>query len=199
MNFLELQNEVISDRFDEGRRDSIKSWINYRYGRIWAAADWTFKLQTDLLSVDQGSQNISRGTRGDILSISDGTYGTGFDPMYAYRPEEFFDKSVQTAARPIGYTIIGDLIWFNAPLDVTRSYRVMSETKFVLLSADSDIPAIPEEFHYMLVHAAASEGLLKENDPSWQGEEQQYEAALDGMKEEYLSNAVYYDHLPSWP
>jgi len=199
MDFLDIQNEVISDRFDEGRRDSVKTWINYRYGRIWAAADWTFKLQTTTLTVNQGTQSISRGTIGDILSVSDGTYGTGYDPMYAYRPEEFFDKSVLTAARPSAYTIIGDLIWFNAPLDVIRTYQIVSEVKFTALVNDIDTPAIPSEFHYILVHAAAAEGLLKESDPGWQGEEQQYESALDGMKSEYLSNAVYYDHLPTWP
>src|SRR6476661_6432855 len=106
MTFLEIQNEVISDRFDESRRPGVKNWINFRYGRLWAAANWTFKLQTNSLVVSQGVQSVSKGTKGDILSISDATYGTGYDPMYAYRPEEFFDKSVLTAARPIGYTVI---------------------------------------------------------------------------------------------
>ena len=199
MNFLELQDEVISDRFGADRRGKVKNWINYRYGRLWAAEDWGFKKQSTTLVAAGGVSSVASTGIGDIISFSDITQGTGNYPLMSYFQDEFYEHSVTTAAVPSAYTKIGDTIYFNSVLPTTMTFRVLSKIPFTPLSQDSDVPLIPVEFHYLLVVGAASEGLRQENDPSWQGEEDDYQQGVEDMKSEYISSGRGWSHYPSWP
>jgi len=198
VDFVTIQNRVLSDRFDESKRAAAKDWINYRYGRLWAAEDWTFKLQQTDLVAAYGSNNVSLGTIGDIVAISYAPY-TSFTQLKAVRPEEFYPISSTTNGVPSAYSIIGDKIYFDTPQDVQRTFKVVSEKAFALLSADGDIPAFPSEWHYVLVHGAAAEGLVQENDPSGELFETKYKEGLDDMKAEFLSSGTFMGAYPSWP
>lgn len=46
MTYKQLQDEVIALRFNEGKRASVKSWINLRYSYLWDYANWSFKRIT---------------------------------------------------------------------------------------------------------------------------------------------------------
>ena len=136
---------------------------------------------------------------GDIVTIQDNTQGLGYYRLEAYYPDEFHEHSVITQAVPSAYTVIGDTIYFNSTLDSTRTFTVVSKIPFTPLSVDTDTPLIPEEFHYLLVMGAASEGLRSENDPSWQGFEDDYAQGVENMKSEYLSSSRAWSHYPDWP
>jgi hypothetical protein len=199
VNFLEIQDEVISDRFGQDRRARVKNWINYRYGRLWAAADWSFKMQVTSMVVPGGTNAFSRAGMGDIISIQDSTQGLGYYRLEAYYPDEFHEHAVPTQAVPSAFTVIGDTIYFNSALDSNRTFTIVSKVPFASLSQDTDEPLIPEEFHYLLVMGAASEGLRSENDPSWQGFEDDYAQGVENMKSEYLSTSRSWSHYPDWP
>jgi hypothetical protein len=77
---------------------------------------------------------------------------------------------------------------------------VLGELEFEPLVADSDVPLLPEGFHNILVHGGSSEGLREENDPTWQGFEQDYQAGLVDLKAGYLTAIkTAGDAFPSWP
>lgn len=203
MNFLELQNFVLSDRFSESKRDEAKLWINSRYGRMWNVEPWTFKFATEAVTLDQGEFSAPLLYINRIYSVKQSTGSSYDEPILARRPEQAHGSGyIQTnlPGTPNSFTVVQNSLIFNRPASASLTFNVYGEQKFTPLSGDTDIPAIPEEFHVTLAHGAMSEGLRLEADPAWEGAEQDYQAGIDNMKKSYLTNAVtYYDSYPGWP
>lgn len=200
MTFLELQNAVLSDRFDESKRADAKKWINYRYGRLWAAEDWTFKKAVVSYNVTSGTQTVALNTIQRPYAIWDSTTSPLYARDIAIRPEDFYDSASRTSSIPGGFTVIGTNIILENPVSSNRTLQVYGELKFVELSADGDTALIPSQFHTILVHGAASEGLKAENDPSWQGAEADFVAAYEDLKKGYLVEArTFGGAAPAWP
>lgn len=201
MNFLALQDEVISNRFDVGQRPQVKNWINYRYGRLWGLENWTFKYQISTLSVAGNASSVARGTIGDIVRIWDTTVSPGYAPMRPLRPEDLWDLGSQTQAGiPSDYTIVGNTIYFERPMNAARTFYVLSTLPFTALSADLDIPLIPTEFHSLLVSGATATGLMRENDPAAQAFEQDWTNGIQDLKSSYLTSLrTANDTYPGWP
>lgn len=195
MTFLEIQNEVL-ERFNGTTQARIKNWINFRYGRIWATAPWTFKRQWTNVTIPVGATSVSLTTEGDIISVWDSTYSVSgtYSTFPSIRPEDAYNQ------RAFGYTVVGNTLYF--PYPATRAYTltVLSDKAFVPLANDGDIPLIPAEFHRLLVLGALSEGQRWEGDPAWQATEDEFRAGIEDMKQEYLTNVqTYSDSYPSWP
>src|SRR6266705_2546347 len=188
MNYLDLQNEVLSDRFDESKRPNAKNWLNYRYGRLWGMEPWTFKQQLSTLNVSAGTSSVARGTIGMITALWDTTISPYYLPEMPLRAEDFHEVASLTAGTPYNYVVIGDNIQFNRPMLVNRTFLVVNEAKFTALAADGDIPAIPTEYHLLLASGASSHGLRLENDPSWQAFEDEWSHGIDDMKKNYLTS-----------
>lgn len=199
MTFLELQNEVLSDRFAETKRPNAKRWINYRYGRLWAAEDWTFKYAVVSYNLALNASTIPLGTIQRPISVWDSTTSPGYDMSEAIRPEVFYDTATRTPGVPVGFTVIGSNIMLSNPASSARTYQVLGQLGFVELSADGDVPLIPSEFHLLLAQGAAAEGLKDENDPSWQGKENDFKDGYEDLKKGYLTNVrIYGGFYPSW-
>lgn len=200
MNFVELQDAALSDRFSESKRTDAKRWINYRYGRLWSKEPWTFKLAVASYTLGSGQSTVALGNFLRIVSVWDDTTTPGYSEMDAIRPQDLYDNATRTSGTPIGFTVIGDNIRFLAPASSQRTYTVLGELKFQLLVDDSDEPLIPEEFHQVLVHGAISEGLRLENDPTWQAAEEDYKVGYEDMKGSYLTPVTnFMSSWPSWP
>lgn len=199
MNFLEIQNLVLADRFDESKRAAAKVWINSRYGRIWNSEPWTFKFQQNGFVLNPGESNHLRGTIGDITSLFMDTGTSFYTPLTLIRPEDFFQNVSLTAGDPGSYSVIGDAIYFDTKMATTRTFFAVSEKVFVPLVADGDIPLIPEEYQVALIHGASAEGCVWENDPSAELFEKKYQEVLDDMKKAFLSSGLYVDAFPPWP
>lgn len=199
MTFLELQNDVLSDRFSETMRARAKNWINFRYGRLWAAEDWSFRYTNTTANVSANASTIPLGTLQRPIAIWDTTQTPFKEPLDSARPEVFYTASSSTSGTPVGFTVVGSNIILNQPVGSTRSYQVFGELAFVPLALDADVPLIPSEFHLMLSSAAVSEGLRVENDPSWQGAENDFQAAYEDMKKSYLAAVrTYGGAYPAW-
>ena len=201
MNFLQIQDSVISNRFDPSQRPDAKDWINYRYGRLWAMEDWAFKRQVSTLNVSGNASSIARGTIGDIIAIWDTTVAPSYAGMLSMRPEDLWNTARSTVAgAPYNFTVVGNTIYFERPMDQNRSFYVLSTIPFTLLVNDSDTPLIPSEFHQVIVSGATSHGLRRENDPSWQSFEDDWNRGIQDMKADYMDiqrNA--WDSYPDWP
>jgi hypothetical protein len=200
VTFLELQDDVLSDRFDSSKRPQVKNWINYRYGRLWASEDWTFKYALVNLNVALGASTVALGTIQKPVALWDTSISPSYRPIQSSRPETFYNTASTAASIPVGFTVVGTNIVLNQPTSQARTYQLFGELKFTALSADADVPLIPPEFHLMLSHGAASEGLKDQNDPFWQDKETAYQTAEADLKKGYLVNVrTYGGQYPTWP
>lgn len=200
MTFLELQTDVMADRFDSSRLASVKGWINYRYGRLWAGEDWTFKYAVVSYNVALNQSSVALNTIQRPIAVWDTTISPSYQPMPAERPEVFYSGASRAASIPARFTVIGTNLILDRPASRATTLQVLGELAFVPLVADGDIPLIPSEFHMMLSHGASAEGLRERNDPFWQDKEASFAAAYQDMKRGYLSSVRTFGGVyPSWP
>jgi len=201
MNFQQIQDEVLTNRFDPGQRAQVKNWINYRYGRIWAMENWTFKYQVSTIAVSGGASSVAKGTLGDIVRIWDTTVTPSYSPMLPMRAEDMWDiaRATQSGA-PYDFTVVGSNIYFERPMDQNRSFYVLSTIPFTSLVNDGDVPLLPSEFHYLLVSGATAIGQMRENDPAAQQFEADWQQGIADMRSGYLTEQrTTWDIYPSWP
>ena len=200
MNFLEIVDEVLFDRFSETRRAGIKRYVNARYGRVWAQEPWTFKRAAVTTSVSSGVGSVTLASLG--LQRVEGVWRVSGNSNYdvnSIRPEDFPGWVSTVGGTPYEFTIYGNSIQLDRSPSSTTSLIVLGELAFAPMVNDTDEPLLPEEFHMMLVHGAASEALRMENDPTWQGFEQDYLAYLEDLKKGYLTAVRSYgDAFPAW-
>jgi len=200
MTFEEIQDAVLSDRFGESKRADAKRWINHRYGRMWAQEPWNFKISVASYSLAQNATTASLGSFQRVIAVFDDTISPLYRPVEAMRPADFYSWATRSAGIPVGFTVIGDNIRFDAPASSARTYTVIGELEFTELVNDSDVPLIPAEFHQTLVHGAISEGLRLENDPTWQAAEEDFRAGVEDMKKGYLTPVRnFVSAYPAWP
>ncbi len=201
MDYLEIQNSVLSDRFSEEKRDSAKQAINSRYGRLWLTAGWSFRYALANVVVPLGANTLPKGVFHTPIEIYDET-NTGYYPkkVGSTMPQDLIPfRSTSSSGYPIEFTVIGDTIYLdrNAPTDT--DLIIYGELAWVPLVSDEAVPLLPEEFHYMLVVGAASDLLKLENDPSYKPLEDTWEKMLEDMKKGYLGNTFAYSAWPGWP
>lgn len=200
MNFKELQDEVISIRFREGQRSSIKHWLNLRSQLIWASSEWPFKHMGPVnLAVSNGDATPTLPT--DFhrpISVFD---DAGFELPW-FTPHEF-DNSFEagnlsgTTGAPDSFKWVDDVITVYPTPDADYTYRLVYERRHTyldsgttptagLMSGDTDAPIWDSEHHYLLVHGAVATGLRLENDPTFPAIEEEFQAGLQLMREHYL-------------
>lgn len=201
MNFLEIQNDVLLDRFNESQRAAVKVRINSRYGRLWALEPWSFKRALVTHSPATDATQVTLATLG--LQKVEGIWSdlpANFTKLYGDRPELALNWQDTVQGTMYGYTLIGDTIKFDRPVRASTDLQILGELKWTPLVADIDIPFIPVEYHPALSAGAAADMLLREADPTWQGEEKSFNDQVNEMRLSYMSNqrmaqAAY----PSWP
>jgi hypothetical protein len=184
MTYADIFNEVINTRFNGANVNSAKLWVNLRYGMVWGDRDWTFATGHASASVAIGSNAVSLPTdfgRVNAFLRSDGT------PLVYLTPIDFdttfYNVAVSTGT-PDYYTVVNGQILVGPTSNVADTgYDLIYRKKFVKLVNDSDVPAIPEETHYMLVHGALATGLVIVNDFTWEFQEQAYQAILQSMRD----------------
>lgn len=200
MTFRELQDEVLTLRFKEGRRPSSKLWINTRYGDIWSAADWPFKhVSPSNVAVTTGNANpvLPAGFR-RAHRIYD-QYG---NPLSEMLPQDFDDAYRYYAVnnvtgQPTDFKVVNGVLTLGPTPNVTATFTVAYERGPVHyngssvetalpMTADSDTPIWDSSYHYILVFGAMSMGLRLENDPSWPAVEDEFRNELSGMMNELL-------------
>src|SRR5262245_47242649 len=209
MNFLDMQREVISFRFNNNLIPSAKRWINLRYAQLWGSGPWPWKN-----AVVAASDLIDSNGRGkwpaDLqrpLSVQNTVDGSSVDYM---NPKEFFYAYVgnNTAGQPISnYTVVGSdepqpmtLVPFFAPNLSGTSLTLVYERKFGHYEGgaykvgpmvqDSDEPAWPDEWCYLIVSGAMATGLRMENDDSFPPLEQEVQMGLQLMGASLLQGDV---------
>jgi hypothetical protein len=209
MTFEEIQDEIIAIRFRESQRTSVKHWINLRYQMIWAIADWPFKFMGPVnLTVTSGDATPTLPS--DFHRPIDILDDAGF-PL-SWLEAKDFDRAYEgytlqgVTAIPDSFKWVDDVITLYPTPDANYTFRLTYERRIThnhlgstptvgLMSDDSDTPLWDAEHHYLLVPAALSLGLRLENDPTYPAVEEDFQSALQLMREHYLPSAAPGGHL----
>lgn len=187
VNFLAIQNAVLSDRFKETQRSDAKNWINHRYGWIWTLEPWTFRKRSTAVTITNGQVVSPPAGLGPVraLILSDGT-------RLAYlEPTVFFDRYTgqSATATPDTYTVLAGTVYVGPTNSGSLSATLIDDQQVTMLNVDGDTPALPAEFHFALVHGGAAEGLKLQNDPTWLAFEQDFQASIQAMRASYLEES----------
>jgi len=187
LTYKQIQDEVISLRFSESDRASVKNWINIRLAEVWSMEEWLFRRASASVSVTSGSTGITNvpSTFGTAhrLYRSDGIALRYIEPADYY---DIYANQLQTGT-PVDYTIINQT-FLVGPVsgDTASDYLLLYEKRLTPLVADTDVPLLPGEYHYMLVPGAISFGMGLKSDFTFQFVEMGWQAAIASMRHEYL-------------
>lgn len=103
----------------------------------------TFEQQADHQSTIGGS--LTDLTTNNVVSIDEKNY---------LAPREFFkkypDPSLLNSGMPTEWTEFGDQVYFNCPADKTYTFKQRYYRTPGTLSADADVPDVPETFRELL-------------------------------------------------
>jgi hypothetical protein len=189
MTFLNIQDQLVkvpNARFSEADRDQAKLWINDRYAELWGLENWTFRDRIAQVTVTAGSQTVS-AVPADLGPVLTFQLDTG-QPLNFLSPQQFQENyygSTWTGV-PSDYTVVNGAMYVGpTPATSSTSYQLIYEAKLTLLVNDSDVPAIPAEHHFILVHGALATGCLTRNDFTYQFAEQRWQNELEAMRRSY--------------
>lgn len=193
MNFLALQNAVISGAFDETLRAEVKEWVNHRYQELWSSDEWVFRYATALVGVTSGSMQVAAlpVDLGIVLSVQDAD-GNPLTPMTD--PREFYATYVSSTGnlvgRPEAFCAVNNTLLVGPTSNETRAdYTLVYERAIVLLAADSDTPVFPAGHHLILVSGAKATGFKMRGIFLWQQHDDEWERGLEAMRRDLLVGA----------
>jgi hypothetical protein len=189
--FKALQDELVAGpapRFNETQRAQVKLWLNDRLAELWGLEDWTFRKAATTVTVTGGSNIVTAPSDlGIVLGLmrDDGT------PIQYVTPETYFRAHLgqQNSTTTDRFTVVNKQILLDpTPGTGSSSWELYYDKAVTPLVADGDIPAIPSEHHYILVHGATATGSVMVNDFTYQFAEQRWANELDSMRRNYLAD-----------
>ena len=191
MNFDDLQDELINLRFGEGRRGSIRHWINLRYQQVNSMTTWPWSYpQVDEKTSVDGAVTTTIQNISQVFNVTD-DWELSYIP-YEKARREFLTANPDTGA-PTHWTVeqvaegdAGRRIVLCPVPDGERTVRVTGKSRPAQLTEGTDIPVWPTHWHYVLVLGATATGLKAENDPTWEALEMEFNSLVAAMKDELL-------------
>lgn len=187
MTFKEIQDAVLADRFNESQRADAKNWINHRYWWIWSLEPWTFKHAQGTGTVTAGSRTVTTPTSFLHAHAVIDSDGVGLRPisdprefMTVFEPDETGDPEI--------FTVIAGVVLVAPTPTAGETFTVLFDREYTQLVSDQDTPLLPSGAHFALVHGGAAEGLKLQNDPTWQAFDEDFQASLTVLRQNYLSS-----------
>lgn len=190
MNFLEMQNFVLGERFDSNQRDEVKNVLNTVYGLSWNSNQFDFRHAEANVSVVSGNPDL-QDMPTDLGPIQTLVTGTGLRVDYQ-TPRQFFQYSqnVTETSSPSIYTRLGDILKLAPTPDTSATDWVVAyERRLTFMVEDADIPNWPAEHRYgVLVQGARAQMLAGENDPTFDAPQGYSEQSLTACVRDYISD-----------
>lgn len=195
MTFLELQNALLpagvgnTARFKENQRDQVKAWINDRYAELWGLEDWTFRKGKVTVSVTAGSNVLDTPDDFGIV-LDNGLVTADGEPLTYVTVDEYMRRHLGgSSGTPVCYTVVNRQILLDpTPGTTSSAWELYYDKALTLLVNNGDIPALPVEHHYMLVHGAEATGQVRMQDFTYQFSEQRWQNQLAAMRRNYLAD-----------
>jgi hypothetical protein len=152
-----------------GELNRLKTWIDAAWFELQVArTDWKFMRADVSFSITAGKQKYTPTEAGvpllkiwkqDSFWIEDISRGlSDQQPLGEMQWEHFremYVRGVQTAQRPMCYTVHPDKsLWFGPLPDTTYNMTGEAWLKPSHLVADDDTPVMPEDYHMVIVYEA---------------------------------------------
>lgn len=191
MTFRELVDQTLSESFDESDRTYAKGWVNDRLGYLWNLEEWTFTKGHANVTVTGGSASVT-GLPADFavatsLQRDDGCYLHAYEE-YREFARRYLGTGNATGGTPAAFTVQGGIITLGpTPFASSSAYLLTYEKAPTLLVNDSDVPAIPAEYHLALVHGAKAVGATLRSVLLADDHEKLFDQAVQGMTRKYLT------------
>lgn len=163
--YSELQDEVLSHQFSATQyRDYIKTRLNQAQAYVAAQTDFRELQEVDTITTVSGTQDTALPS--DFQRVVNVTIELDSGAIVPLTSETVPDmyQHTSTTGRPERYSIVGSTIrlWPTPDSAYTVSLRYY---KIPATMADAnDLPAIPPEYHHLLVSYALWHCWEREND-----------------------------------
>lgn len=215
MTYAQIYQAVQNIRFNAtilSTPGGIKDWIRAREGEVWQYADWPLKESADpQVSVVNGAATIALPSTftfpDQLLQLFDenGQMLSFLDPEQFFRRYEPSNVPTVSAGPGEAWTItaqniagvITPQLRIGPTPSTNRTYTVRGghlpicrsaagAWKLGTMSADTDLPWWPDDYHYFLVSGAIALGKRNQSDPSWQPDEQDFQQGMTRLASELL-------------
>lgn len=205
MAYTLSQLRTLLSRYGFDESDPLDLWINAALTQIVDEDDFGWTFLEDVynftlpaftytgveLDVDIVKPKALRDITHEQDPITNHNRG-GFPLAYKSYGEWNLIRNMRSTGRPYLFTLEGEFpkqrlhLWPVTTED--RDYRLLYIKKIPQLVNPSDVPAIPESFHYPIVTLAASIALMAENEEDRAGTAlAQYEQSLERLRAKYGS------------
>lgn len=190
MTYVQIQNAVLENAFDESQRADVKNWIQFRHAWLWDMEEWTFRQGGPSVVTFTANSTVASGVPSDFrhaVALFD-SLGAWIEPIRDTR--EFFTAYNQnlptTSTRPQAYTVMNGQIILSSPGDGSTGILLYEKSKPALVN-DGDTTGLPDGYDVALVHGAKAEGFKLTNIPLWQGFDDDFTAAANALRRNYLT------------
>lgn len=216
MTYQQIYQAVQNIRFNTtsgllSNPGGIKDWIRARETEVWEYADWPIKDADTPLTVSASTPTIA--LPGNFFRWPEQglqLYDDLGDELDYLNPDEFYDAFQELVVanqkgRPSAWTIHSDVsgsvlsprIRLGPTPDVGYTFRLRGWSLPVkrtasdtwglgTMSADTDLPWWPDDYHDFLVDGALARGKRNNNDPSWQADEQAFQQGLRQLEDSIM-------------
>lgn len=191
MTFKEIVDQVLLESFDESDRMYAKGWVNARLGYIWDMDEWSFTKGHATVAVTANSGTVT-GLPADFgiatsLQRYDGSHLRGYEEWGEFADLYLGSANAQTGI-PAAFTVQGGVITVGPVSNETNAAYILGYEKApTVLVNDSDIPAIPQQYHLALVHGGKAEGLTLRSVLLADPFEHMFDQAIQRMARKYLT------------
>lgn len=189
MSYLEIQNAVIANGFDETDRAAVKTAIQFRHAWLWDLESWTFRYGTATVAFTSASQTV--GSLPTAFHAAVALYDSSGNPISGIQDHrEFFDVANANTNPATGkaglYTVIGGAILTDTLGDGSSGLLIYEKSK-PTLSADADTSGLPDGYDLALVHGGKAEmfklGIVPDLAASF---DEDFTAAANALRRNYL-------------
>lgn len=189
---------------------TTKDWIIYRYGQVWAQADWPFKwVPPASLAVTGGVPTVAAPAAcfKPIFLFDDQD-----SPLTEIAPIEFFRQfgtlAATSSGRPTHYCFINGTFFLGPTPNQSATFQLVYERDLFVFAADGTTvvagpwdgstttqqPCWDASFHFILVHGAAASGYGMMGSPLEMMHEQLFQDGIQKM----ISFYAPFDHRSNY-
>lgn len=200
-----IQDRVILNRFREAQRGEVKKWVDAEYAYLWNFNDFSFKHVTAMESASALTVTASDNTPTLPTDFADaeGLYNDRGDPLDPLEPEAFerFYRGLTSTGEPAHYTVVNRTLYLGPTPSRSATYNLAYRRKLAHLLAngtvtagpmsnDDDQPMWTSDHDEILVSGARMRGKIRAQDPTWQADEQERDAALAALLIDFAPSNV---------
>lgn len=188
LTYLQIQNMVLEDAFEEGKRADAKEWIRTAHRKIWDAGEWTFKDATATTVTIVAGVVTQPSDVADVYALYNSA-GQALEPYYDVRG--FYDRYnslIGGVGIPEAYCVVGSsLVVGPAASGTLTGWQLSYRRSKPILLNDGDLSGFPDAFEMALVYGGKWIGFTLINNPFADDFKQLFDDAVQDLMVSYVS------------